>query len=111
MSTSSPLGPRPGGRTGGWRSRTPRMRLHAKGAGERAWTPRDPLWRLGRTVLRVAVGVVLVRGLVGVLATEPRIASSRVVRLPSDWPDERARTFADEFATSNLTLDPRAQAG
>jgi hypothetical protein len=53
-----------------------------------------------------AVAVVLLRGLAGIVATEPRPASSRVVPPAPVWPDEAARAFAVEFAATYLTVDP-----
>jgi hypothetical protein len=83
------------------------MKLHVHGSGRSSRTPRELLLRLGRAVLWAAVAVVFVRGLAGVVTTEPQLASSRVVRVPSGWPDEPARAFATEFATAYLSVDPR----
>jgi len=69
-------------------------------------TSRELLSRLGRAVLWLAVVVVLVRGVAGVVATQPRPASSRVVRPAPVWPDEAARAFAVEFAAAYLSVDP-----
>jgi hypothetical protein len=74
-------------------------------------TPRELLARLGRVLLWLALAVVLLRGLQGIIATEPQRASSRVVRPAPVWPDEATRAFAIEFATAYLTVDREDGAG
>jgi hypothetical protein len=69
-------------------------------------TPGDLLSRIGRAPLWLALAVVLLRGVAGIVATEPPATGERVVRPTPAWPDEPARAFAVEFAAAYLTVDP-----
>ncbi len=74
---------------------------------ERSIPPRELLSRLGRALLWLVVVVVLLRGLAGVVGTEPRTVSSRAAGTAVVWPDEAAKAYAVEFTAAYLTIDPR----
>lgn len=78
--------------------------LVARG-GRRSARPRELLLRLARTVLWLAVLVVLLRGVAGLFSPQSRPASARVARPVPAWPDEPARAHASEFAATYLTVD------
>jgi hypothetical protein len=83
-----------------------RVRRH-RAASTAPRTGRELLATLGRLVLWVAVGLVLVRGVGAMTAREPVPAPRAVddVQTGAGWPDDAARAFAVEFATAYLTYD------
>src|SRR5439155_27188592 len=76
-------------------------------------TTRELMATVGRAVLWLVIGVVLIRGLAGTLATERPTPTSRMSRGASAaaWPDDAARAFALEFASAYLTHSPTDQPG
>jgi hypothetical protein len=71
----------------------------------RSTTPGELLSRLGRALLWLAVVVVIVRGLAGIVVTQPRPASSRGAPSAPVWPDDAAQAYAVEFAAAYLHVD------
>jgi hypothetical protein len=71
-------------------------------------TPADLLARLGRLVLWLTVGLLLVRGAGDLLASERPPDPRDADRAPGGmgWPDDAARAFAVEFATAYLSHPP-----
>ena len=63
---------------------------------------------VGRLVLWLALGVVLARGLTGILAATPAEPTRPLKPGPTAaaWPDDSARAFATDFATAYLTHAP-----
>jgi hypothetical protein len=78
----------------------------ARMARQRSATTGALLGRIGRMLLWLAVAVVLVGGLTDILATQPRAASSRGAAAAPAWPDDAARAFAVEFASTYLRVEP-----
>ena len=63
--------------------------------------------RVGRAVLWLAVLVVVVRGIAGIVGSQPQ--SSARHRAPAVvWPNDAARAFAAEFAAGYLRVEPEA---
>jgi hypothetical protein len=74
----------------------------------RARTPRGLLAAAGRLVLWLVVGLLLIRGLDGMLGPahdERPPQTARLAAAPA-WPDDAARALAVEFATAYLTHTP-----
>jgi hypothetical protein len=62
------------------------------------------LGRLGRGVLWLAVGVVVLRGIAGIVARPPQATDARRVVSAVVWPDDAARAFAAEFVAGYLRV-------
>jgi hypothetical protein len=82
-------------------------------AGRRPQTARELLTRVGRLLLWLAVGVVLLRGVAGTFTTAqparvPHVSSRAAAAV---WPDDPAKAFAVEFATAYLTHSPTDDPG
>jgi hypothetical protein len=83
---------------------TPRLAFRGRPSLSRG----ELLARLGRCVLWIAVVVVVLRGIAGIVATQPQGTSARRTVPATVWPDDAARAFAAEFVASYLHVDPDA---
>ena len=85
-----------------------RLRMPQRSAARSPRTVRGLLSTLGRVVLWLVVGVVLMRGLTGILATDRAAQPRHVIRdaLAMAWPDDAARAYAAEFTVAYLSRDP-----